>query len=53
VNTHGVIDLAYDNEMIFVGTKESCQSFVESQSDYFTYKVVPLTETEIILCSII
>lgn len=52
MSTHGVINLAYNNEMIFVGRKEACQSFVESQSDYFTYEVVPLTEDEIIAYSI-
>ena len=47
--THIVLDLFYtpdEGQECFCGTIEECNDFVVKQSDFFMYKVVPLTEAE-------
>lgn len=50
LKTHEVIDLFYTEDEgngVFVGTFKECNEFIESQTDYFTYRIVPMTPEQI------
>ena len=50
MKTHVVLDLHYlpqEGQECFVGTRKECEDFVEKQSPYYMYKVVPMTKEEI------
>ena len=52
MDTHKVLDLVYTEEEgqdCFSGTHEECEQFIETQGGAsFMYKIVPLTQEEII-----
>jgi hypothetical protein len=48
--THLVIDLVYhedEGNSVFAGTLQECNDWVATQSDSFTYQVVPMTIQEL------
>ena len=48
--SHRVIDLVYhedEGNSVFVGTLKECNDFVSTQSDFWTYQIIPLTPQEI------
>lgn len=50
LKTHEVLDLTYhveEGQGCFDGTKEDCESFVQSQPSPFTLKIVPMLQSEI------
>lgn len=47
--THRVIDFVYTEEegnIEMYGSLEECEDFIASQSDYFTYQIQPLLQSE-------
>lgn len=51
MKTHLVLDLHYtedEGQDVFVGTHSECEDFASEQSPYFMYKVVPMSQEEII-----
>lgn len=50
MKTHKVLDLVYhqdEGQDCFAGTRKECEEFIRKQTDYFMYKVVPMSTEEI------
>jgi len=50
MKTHKILDLHYtpeEGQTCFSGTLQECNTFLETQTPCFMYKIVPLTKEEI------